>query len=83
MPRSAFGADDRLRIVHRRRDQIVDIDVFELEDLEHLDAAGVKDLRDLRLVPLAVELGLDGIGRCHDLAECERGGEYLEQKCFH
>ena len=52
-----LGSGDRLRIVHGGRDQVVDIDVLELERFEHVRAARMQDLRDLRLVPLAVEFG--------------------------
>jgi hypothetical protein len=78
MPRHIAPAD-RLRVVHGGRDQVVDIDVFELEHLEHMGAARVQKLRDLRLIPGAVELRLHGV-RCRPhLAQCEGGGKYLDE----
>ena len=53
---------DGLRIVHRGRDQFIDIDVFELERLEHVDAARVQEPCDLRLIPVTVEFGLHSVG---------------------
>ena len=78
-----LAAADRLRVVHGGRDQVVDVDVLDLEHLEHVRAAGVKELRDLRLIPVAVELRLHGVGRRHHLAQREGGGEYLDENCFH
>jgi hypothetical protein len=57
-----LGPRDRLRVVHGGRDQVVDIDVVELEHLEHVGATRMQDLGDLRPIPLAVELGLHGVG---------------------
>jgi hypothetical protein len=74
---------DRLRIVHGGRDQVVDIDVFDLERLDHVGAAGVEQLRDLRLIAVAVKLRLHGIRRRHHLTQGEGGGEYLDEERFH
>jgi hypothetical protein len=68
---------------HGGRDQVVDIDVLELERLDHVGAAGMEQPRDLRLIPDAVELRFHGAGRGHHLTESEGGGEDLEEERFH
>jgi hypothetical protein len=78
-----LGPGDRLRIVHCSRDQVVDIDVVEFERLEHVGATRMQDLGDLRLIPLAVELGLHGVGGRRHLAQRERGGEQFDEERFH
>jgi hypothetical protein len=82
-PAQRLAPADRLRIFHGGRDQVVDIDVLELERLDHVGAAGMEELRDLRLIPDAVELRFHGIRRGHHLTERKGGGEYLEEKRFH
>ncbi len=74
---------DRLRIVHRGHDQVVDVDVVDREGLDHVVAAGIEYLRDLLLVTLPVELGLDVVRCCRDLAQSEGGGEDLDEESFH
>jgi hypothetical protein len=66
--------------VHGGRDQVVDIDVLELERLEHVGAARMQDLRDLRLIPLAVEFGLHGVGGRRHLAQGKSGGEQFDEE---
>jgi hypothetical protein len=43
----------------------------------------MQDPRNVRLIPVAVELGLHGVRRGRHLAQGQGGGEYLEQECFH
>jgi hypothetical protein len=43
-----LGTLDRLRILHCRCDQVIDIDVLELKCLEHMGTARIQDLSDLR-----------------------------------
>ena len=52
-------AGDRLRIVHRGRDQVVDIDVLDIERLAHVGAAGAQQRDHLVLVLDRIEFGLD------------------------
>ena len=66
---------DRLRIVQRGRDQLVEVDVLDVEGLAHMGAAGAQQLRHLLLVLGAVELRLHRLRRGRDLAERESGSE--------
>ena len=75
-------AGDRLRVVHRGRDQLVEIDVLDVEGLAHVGAAVAQELHHLVLVPDRIELGLDRVRAGRDLAECQRGGEDLDEEGF-
>ena len=74
---------NRLRIVHRGGDQVVDIEVFDVERLAHVAAAGAQQLHDLMLVLDRIEFGLDRLGSDRHLAEREGGRENLDEKGFH
>ena len=76
-------AGERLGIVERRGDELVEVDVLDVESLAHMGAAGLQQLGDLLLVLRAVELGLDRIRRGRDLTERQRGREHLDEKGFH
>jgi hypothetical protein len=56
-------AAQRLRVVERRSDELVEVDVLDIERLSHMRAAGLQQPDDLRLVTRAVEPGLQRI-RC-------------------
>ena len=70
-------AGHRLRIVHRRGDQLIEVDVLDVEGLAHMRAARAQQLRDLVLIAGAVELRLHRVRRRRDLTERERGGKDL------
>ena len=74
---------DRLRIVQRGRDQLIEVDVLDVEGLAHMGAAGAQQLRHLLLVLGAVELRLHRLGRGRDLTECESGSKDLDEDRFH
>ena len=74
---------DRLRIVHRGGDEVIEVDVLDVEGLAHVRAARAQELRDLGLILAAVELGLDRIGCGRDLAEGQSGRENLDEESFH
>ena len=76
-------AGHRLRIVHRGRDQVVDIDVLDVERLAHVGAAGAQQRDDLVLILDRVEFGLDRVRPDRHLAECEGGRENLDEEGIH
>ena len=76
-------AGHRLRIVHRRGDQLIEVDVLDVEGLAHMRAARAQQLCDLLLIPGAVELRLHRVGRGGDLTERERRCEDFDQDGFH
>ena len=67
---------DRLRIVHRDRDELVDVDVLQVEHLEHVIAAITQQLHGLRLIADRIELGLH-VRLGGDLAKGESDGKDL------
>ena len=74
---------DRLRVVERGGDQVVDIDRFDVERLAHMGAAGAQRLHHLVLVGHGIEMGLHRLRLGHDLAERERGRENLDEDQVH
>jgi hypothetical protein len=74
---------DRLRIVERGRDELLEIDVLDVEGLEHMRAARAQQQRDLRLILCAIEPGLHRTRSGRDLTERQCGGENLDEKRFH
>ena len=72
-----------LRIVERGGDELIEIDVLDIEGLEHMDAAGAQELCDPRLIGGAVEPGADRIGGGRHLAQRQRGSENLDEERFH
>ena len=76
-------AGDRLRIVHRGRDQIVEVDVLDVEGLAHVRAAGAQQPRDLLLIARAVELRLHRVRRGRHLTERKRHRKDLDEERFH
>jgi hypothetical protein len=74
---------DSVRIVHRGRDEIVDVQVLDVERLTHLSATGAQQADNLLAILDRVELRLDAIRRCRDLTERKRGREYLDEESVH
>ena len=72
-----------MRIVHRGRDQIVEIDILDIERLAHVRAAVAQQLRHRLAVARRIEFGLDLVGLRRDLAHRQRGRENLDQNCIH
>ena len=62
-------AGHRLRIVHRRGDELIEVDVLDVEGLAHVRAARAQQPCDLFLIPGAVELRLHRVRRGGDLTE--------------
>ena len=76
-------AGHRLRIVHRRGDKLIEVDVLDVKGLAHMRAARAQQLCDLLLIPGAVELRLHRVGRGGDLTERKRRGKDLDEDGFH
>src|SRR5262249_57085296 len=74
---------DRLRIVQGGGDELVEIDILEVESLEHMVAARAQKLRHLRLVGVTVELRLHRLRRNRHLAQRKPGRKNLDQNRFH
>src|SRR5579862_2919808 len=82
MERAGVGAD-RVRILQRRRYQVVEIDRLDTEDLAHMRTAVAQDLHHLGLVPNRIEMSLDRLGLGQDLAERQRGRKNLYKNRVH
>ena len=76
-------AGHRLRIVHRRGDELVEIDVLDVEGLAHVRAARAQQPCHLFLIAGAVELRLHRVRRRRDLTERKRGRKDLSKERFH
>ena len=84
MPRkAAHTAGHALRILHRGRDQVVEVEVLDIEGLAHMRAARLQELHHLRLILDPIELGFDLVRRGGHLAQRERGGENLDEEGVH
>jgi hypothetical protein len=62
---------------------LLEIDVLDVEGLEHMRAARAQQQRDLRLILCAIEPGLHRTRSGRDLTERQCGGENLDEKRFH
>ncbi len=76
-------AGHRLRIVHRRGDEFIEVDVLDVEGLAHVRAARTQQSGDLFLIPGAIEPGLHRVRRGGHLTERKARGKYLDQETFH
>ena len=76
-------AGKRRRVVQRRRDELVEVDVLDVERLAHMGAAGSQQPGDLLLVARAVELGFQFVRRGRHLTERQGGAEDLDEERFH
>ena len=74
---------DGLRVVQRRRDEFLEVDVLDVEGLAHMGAACAQELRDLLLILRAIELGLHRLRCGRDLTERQRSGKDLSEDGFH
>jgi N-acetyl-beta-hexosaminidase len=72
-----------LGIVHRGRDEIVDIQVLDVEGLAHLRTPRAQKAENLLAILDGIELSFDAIRRSRDLTERERGRKYLDEKSVH
>jgi hypothetical protein len=78
----ALGAK-RLRIVHCSVNEVIEIDVLDLEGLDHMSAAGLEEFRPLLLIPITTKLCLYGMRRYGHLAERQCGSKNFDEKRFH
>src|SRR3954447_20817498 len=76
-------AGHRLRIVHRRGDELIEIDVLDVEGLAHVRAARAQQPCHLFLIAGAVELRLHRVGCGGDLTERKRQGKDFDEQRFH
>ncbi len=74
---------DRLRIVERGRDYFLEINVLDIEGLEHMGTACAQQQSDLRLVLSAIEPGLHCLGRGRHSTERQCGRKNLDENRFH
>ena len=74
---------ERLRVVERERDQLIEVDVLEVEGLEHMRAACSQLLGNQGLVPGTVEAGLHRIRCSRHLTERQSRAEDFDQERFH
>ena len=72
-------AAQRLRVVERRSNDLVELDVLDIEGLAHMRTAGLQQCGDPRLVARAVELGLHGVRCGRHLTERQRRAEDFNQ----
>jgi hypothetical protein len=76
-------ARDRVRIVHRGLDQVIEVERLDIERLAHMGAAVAHDLGDFGLVAHGVELRLDRVRPCRHLAEREERRQNLDEDHVH
>ena len=82
MQRLDVGAH-RFRVIERGRDQIVEVDRFDVEGLAHMGAAVAQQLHHLVLVFDRIELRLHRVRVRRDLTERQRGREKLDKNGVH
>jgi len=76
-------ATDRLGVVHRGRNEVIEVEVLDVEGLHHVGTAGLQELPDLVLIPVAAERGLHRVRRSRHLAECQCRCKHFDEKRFH
>ena len=76
-------AGTRLRVVHRDRDQLVEFDVLDVEDLAHMRAARAQQLRNNTLIGHPVKPRRNRLRRRRHLTKRKRGGKNLDEERFH
>ena len=74
---------DCFGIIERGRNQIIDIDGFNIERLFQVGAAGMQDLHHLVAIGHRIEVRFNGLRLGQDLAERERSGKYLDEYRVH
>src|SRR6266446_158043 len=74
---------DRLRIIHGGLNEVIDVDILDRKGIKHMLAAGLQQLRDLPLIPIAAELRFHRAWIYRDLAERQRRGEDFDENRFH
>jgi hypothetical protein len=73
----------RFGIVECGRDQIIEIDGFDIKRLLHVGAAGAQDLHHLIAVSHRIEVRFHGLRLGHHLAERERSRKNLDEDRVH
>ncbi len=76
-------AGHRLRIVHPRGDELIEVDILDVEGLAHVGAARAQQPCHLFLIAGAVELRLHRVGCGSDLTERERQGKDFDEQRFY
>ncbi len=76
-------ATDRLGVLHRGRNEVIEVEVLDVEGLHHVGTAGLQELPDLVLIPVAAERGLHRVRRSRHLAECQCRCKHFDEKRFH
>ena len=76
-------ARDRLGVIQRGGDQVVQVDRLDVEGLPHVGTAVAQDLHDFGPILHRVEMGFDRLGRSRDFAQRQRNGKKLGQNYFH
>ena len=72
-----------VRIVERGRDEVVEVDGFDVERLLHMLAAVAQYLHHLVLILDRIEMRLDRLRLRRDLAQRERRRKKLDQDGVH
>ncbi len=72
-----------LGIIHRGRDEIVDIEVLDVEGLAHLRAARAQKADNLLAILDGIELSLDAIRAGCDLTKRQSGRKDLNEESVH
>ena len=70
---------DRLRVVQRGGDQVVEVDRLDVERLAHMGAAVAQDLHHLGLVLHGIEMRLHRLRLSRHFAQRERGRKNLDE----
>lgn len=82
MERRNVGAG-RLRVVERGRNEVVEVDGFDVERLLHMPAAVAQYLHHLALILDRIEMRLDRLRLGRNLAQRERRRKKLDQDGVH
>ena len=73
----------RLGVVERGRNQIVEVDGLDIECRAHVRAAVAQNLHDLIAILRRVKMRFDRLRLGHDLTESQRSRKYFNQKDVH
>ena len=74
---------DRLGVVQRGGDQVIEVDRLDVEGLPHMGAAVAQDLHHLGSVLDRIEMGLDRLRRSRDFAQRQRSRKNFDENQVH
>jgi hypothetical protein len=74
---------NRLLVVERGGDEVIEVDRFDVERPAHMGAAGAQGLHHLVLVGHGIEMGLPCLRLSHHFAQRERGRKDLDEDQVH